>query len=872
LGKYILRYYLYAGQAYARVYHTFIITASSNADSGKDILECKSGINSCPREEVRYRDIAYALPFGITYGFLGTPTIYPCSLGTSNSVYLVQRSDTSCRVYKDNKFDDECEKAEGWMTVGRPGCMLTVAMKDFWQNFPKEFEVTPQAAIIHFWPAHNEEATHTAQNTSIRNLYPFWFAHEGKLLDFKMPTEVMIAFLADADRVPKETIADFLKDMTNGKQRSEEDYGLPVANALGLAKTHEMLLYFHTAGWEQAHARSMSRLFQSNPTAVCDPKWVCESGVFGSMAPRDPQKYPAIEHALDETIAGILRQQTHSRDYGMFNFGDAHHGTEGTERRWRSHRIWYNTHQGWPRWPWLQYARSGSKELFDYADRNARHVADVDHCHYTIPELSTNFYMLHDNPGDRPWGKLVGGICDYKGIVHWASGSRLCYNSTADSMLHHYYFTGDERSRSTAMEHGAALLEDGRPYAGREGAGRATSACELYFYTWDNDYLEFLERTIDCILKTQNADGEFSGTWENFSPFLQRYVELTQSRRGMSAMIKWSDSSSIKNESIAINIRSYAYLYSRDIKHLRKAVCSVYNDFVGSQYLGEDTLFRGSGPGADMNMYPSYFLQEVPYYLYAVTRHGAEPEPEPVKSAKIRVFSTEKISGKEMNVCHVRLRQKEDKPFKLEVSLQLSALVDGSQHARDLTNCLAEIAGQGQKPINALCTKTELGYYFHTAFFELAVPEDGVLEYNLRICAPPQKAGLFIPVPFTAGNQDLQEVYVNPQPHAWEIHAFGYRFYFDLPEGTKSFRIGYYNYGFQVFDPGGKVAFRDIYLNCNNPGGGQRWAECPVTGSTKGWSFSFGWNRVGPLECSPAQPQKPFCFSPAPEKYFTPSW
>jgi hypothetical protein len=159
LGKYILRYYLYAGLPYARVYHTFIITASSNADTGGS------------KEEVRYRDIAYALPFSSSFCFLGTPTIYPCMLGKSNSVYLVQRSDTSCRVYKGGKFDDECEKAEGWMSVGRPGGMLTVAMKDFWQNYPKEYEVTPQAAIIHFWPAHNEEVIHTAQNTSIRNVY-----------------------------------------------------------------------------------------------------------------------------------------------------------------------------------------------------------------------------------------------------------------------------------------------------------------------------------------------------------------------------------------------------------------------------------------------------------------------------------------------------------------------------------------------------------------------------------------------------------------------------------------------------------------------------------------------------------------------------
>ena len=59
------------------------------------------------------------------------------------------------------------------------------------------------------------------------------------------------------------------------------------------------------------------------------------------------------------------------------------------------------------------------------------------------------------------------------------------------------YSQGDERSLTTALEHGRALIESRRALQHREGSGRTTSACELYFNSWDNDYLDFIERTVD---------------------------------------------------------------------------------------------------------------------------------------------------------------------------------------------------------------------------------------------------------------------------------------------------------------------------------------------------------------------------------------
>src|SRR6185503_11328214 len=244
---------------------------------------------------------------------------------------------------------------------------------------------------------------------------------------------------------------------------------------------------------------STAMVFQANPTAMCDPRWVCDSKALGEIGARDPEKLPQLERAIDGTIQSIMRQNVEDRDYGMWNFGDAHHIWSFGNRSITLHRTWRATHHNWPRWPWLQYARSANKDYFDYACRNARHVADISHCHYTDEEFSKLGY---------PRGKIVGGICDYKGFAHWAAGDRvLDYNSVSDTMLQHYYFTGERPSLDMAIAHGKALLVQNKTSISREGSGQLTSLVELYYRTWDNDVLDLMERQVDKYVTSQKEDG-----------------------------------------------------------------------------------------------------------------------------------------------------------------------------------------------------------------------------------------------------------------------------------------------------------------------------------------------------------------------------
>lgn len=819
-GRFILRFTAYAGQPWVKVSHTLIVTSGSNpAVAG--LAGDAQGVEPC-----LYRDIGYALPLAVNTAVFGTPRIHVETLaGAEDRAWLWQRDDRTGALYRNGVLVDEFGRAEGWMTAGTPGGRVSVSVRDFWQNFPKELEARRDGVRVHFWPAHGGEPLHGGTNLALRTVHQNWFVHEGRELDFAIPEEVMDLVLADTGK------------------GSEESIGAPAANALGLAKTHELLLHVHAPSWEDAHARAVGRQFQANPTVACAPEWVCGTKVFGHMLPRSPERFPVVEEAVDRTVAQIFRQSEADRDYGMFNFGDAHHNWNWLERRWNLHRIWRNTHHGWARWPWLLYARSGSKALFDWADRNARHVADIDHCHHA-PEAYRKL----------PWpqGKLPGGICDYKGFVHWASGSRLGYNSSADALLNHHYFTGDPRSLETALEHGRALLENGRAQPHREGSGRLTSAIALYLHTWDNAYLDFIERTLERLLSTQAEDGAFP-QWEDFAPFLQRYVELTDSPLAREAMVRWARCRAAwrtprRLYTAAVGVLAHGTLYSGDPGPLRRAAHFVA-DAVQNLYFGGDPLYEGMIIPAANNLDQSYFLQWIPYYLYAADRNGGEPEPAAPDRTWLRTYAQgaaaapvleawqalgAPVPEKGLYQWTAKLRQGGEGAFTLRIELA------GGAGQRFLAQ--VEAAGRAGAVFADLAFPANAA----TGVLTLPVPEDRAADYTLRIYS----GGNFrVLAPTSDGVEGMREVY--PVFDGGMALGDGLRWHFDLPEGAERVMLGYRGRAAParvvLFGPGGERVAEDTWIGGNAlDSGGLRHLSGAVGGrDRRGWSFAF-WGTASP--------------------------
>lgn len=822
LGKYVLHMTAYRGLPWLAVDHTFIITEDT--------------------DKVQYRDIGYAFPVRSERGVFGTARVTPFRLdpsGKDPSAYLLQRDYRNSIVSANGQFLDEFGQTEGWVSNAHWSGGTTLSVRDFWQQFPKEIEVTPQHMIAHAWPAHNGTPAHGPENISFQNLHKFWFAHEGELLNFKPPQSLV-------DLVAKE----------------DPGYAASMAkvNAIGLAKTHDLLLHFHGANWEQARARSVNAAFQFDALVVVDPEWVAASGVFGPMAARDPQRYDAEEQALDGMMQSVFRQAEEDRDYGMFNLGNAHHNWVLTERRWHMHRLWRATHQHWPRWPWIQYARSGNKEVLDYARRNARHVADISHAHYTNAEFAAAGY---------PRGKIVGGICDYKGLVHWSAGNRLCYNSVGDALLYSYYMTGDHRSLATALEHADALIQDGQAQVGREGSARTASAVALYLHTWDNDLLDFAKRHIDGFENDQLDDGRFgkSSAVTTWSPQFQRYYELTRDPRALQMLRRLHDwvlespwerlSVMMRGESTRgiVDNLSWLYLQTGEEKYLRAAAWRE-RLFSKTSYDGDDWRFRGANT-ADDGLQWSWHLCDAPTYLAALNKHGGRIEPLdlPLRHG-VSSFDRETIDGEVWYTLHARIRQQTDVPFTIEISEALRGRV------LDLR------AIDGDTAITVEAKVTEDG---RSERLFLEVPSDLSLEYAVRLRA---RKDFWLDLPLVRTPTDTKEVYAFGMGGGLHVYG-GPQYWLDLPEGAQRFVSLYQGDSFittvRVTDGSGNVVHDNTFNGAN--GGGS--FNLPVTGGVKGWSFQIVGNHGrgrGTILRPTVQPDKPqLWFSIAPEKCFTPA-
>jgi len=585
LGRYVTRIHAYAGRPFLRVFHTFIITADSR--------------------RVRYRDIALESRLaGAARATVGLDNGKTCE--GKGDFSLVQDAWNHCFV-RGVAPQVEGKEGDGWIRTDGARTGLTLYVRDFQQNYPKELELTGDRVIAHFWPAHNSPRKHTLANTDLSNLHMLYFAHEGEELNFAIPPDYKTKF-----------------------NRSNECYYIEsatqCANAMGIGKTHEMLYLFHPADAEPASVRTACAAFQQGAACLASPEWVCASEAMdGSMPmhPHDPKRFPEMEWALSAMFDWERRAQEHTHDYGMWIYGDAHDTWLPETKCWRVHRTWINTHHGSPRLPWLLYARSGDPKYLTYARRKAYRCMDLAFCHYSTPEFEGIAY---------PGQKIRGALTDYKGLVPWSAGGRLFdYNCMTDFLLYAFYLTGDRRGLDVMQEWVDGVVERfQRPSAHRTGSGVIASALAAYQHTWDHRLLGIMEKFINAKLASQLENGGIPG-WTEYAPWLSRLHRFTGRRDTERSLERLCES---KVRSMEENARPYrqhfwpvaygCHVFGRE-RYLA-AQTGMMRVMLDSMYRVPGDFYDGFWSSAT-SYRNGYLSQEMPFFLYALVRHGKPVKP-----------------------------------------------------------------------------------------------------------------------------------------------------------------------------------------------------------------------------------------------------
>lgn len=259
-------------------------------------------------------------------------------------------------------------------------------------------------------------------------------------------------------------------------------------NWMGMAKTHDTLLYFHAGDAASARAEQVALGHIHEIFAACEPAYYCATRAYGRQritpAVQDGKQ---VHPEFDAMAAGGLNRERkikagfyHFRetedDYGYFNFGDFLVG---------------------PYWGQLEYDpaycmveqfyRTGETKYLEFSAECARHNFDMDFTHTYTPESSNYPQREHDKRGSHFAGEDSHG--------QWNTNTDPGHVFIA-GLANYWYLTGDPRAKDVLYWSFPVYIGEDWYRIGGGGTWRylggyfLTVMTYAYELTWDDRYIE----------------------------------------------------------------------------------------------------------------------------------------------------------------------------------------------------------------------------------------------------------------------------------------------------------------------------------------------------------------------------------------------
>ena len=581
-----------AGQAAIDVAQRTIITYDTDKQKLADL-----GFAVRTAETARY---AFGVDGKALSGEMPAPVVDPKTkkAGPAPTVWMLQDRWNHCRLVNAAPQAAEGAKSDGWALASGKAGVAAVALRNVWQLYPKELEVARDALSVHFWPAHGAQTYTEQEELEHRNLYKFFYCHQGRYLDLKFPQKYYEGARAVC-----------------GPMLEQQDVNAIAANGQGLAISNDFQLTVQSALPPEAAARSAA-LYQRNPHAIADPAWNGRTEAEGRFAAADPKRFANVEKALDMGY----RQNTTTPDilaeYGMWIWPDTHNNWSPVAKLPEWHRIWNLSHYQNVWEGWLLYLRSGSVWTLDWARNNTAHYMDVGTVNY-------------DDPLHRLQGHIKGAMYHTKGLLPWGSPihDQECGDDyvecgahfiNPDAFIISYLVMGDRRGLELMRAWGRSLDRVALPpERSREQAVTIGELFSYYTTTWDPQALVHLsDLTSEYLSQSCRANG--FGFYH--SQYIRRYWELTRDP----ALRRWTE------EAWASGIRAYQvaalmYEWTGDRKYLTEMMPGIST--LGQLFYDnpQDPL-HGYGPRLG-DLGSGRFAQRAPYFLQACLDAGIEAIP-----------------------------------------------------------------------------------------------------------------------------------------------------------------------------------------------------------------------------------------------------
>jgi len=257
---------------------------------------------------------------------------------------------------------------------------------------------------------------------------------------------------------------------------------------MGMARTHEVGLYFHAGDAESSGAADAALAHIGGLHAICEPRRYCSTGAYGHrlLTPADRPEGPVFDN-YDEYLAKALNRPLDIPDgfhyfrqredgYGYFNFGDFLVGP------------YWGCQEYDPAYCMLQqFYRTGELDYLEFAAETARCAYDVLYSHSYTPETSNYPQRSHDKSGSHFLGEDSHGQRQMNtdpGHVFLAG------------LANYWFLTGDRRARDVIFWSLPVYLGDDWYRISGGGTWRYlggylfTVFVYAYELTWDERYVE----------------------------------------------------------------------------------------------------------------------------------------------------------------------------------------------------------------------------------------------------------------------------------------------------------------------------------------------------------------------------------------------
>ncbi len=355
----------------------------------------------------------------------------------------------------------------------------------------------------------------------------------------------------------------------------------------GVARTHEVRLFFHAGQPDVKELHSVFAGLQRPLRPFAPPKWYCrdtqclgdycEAGgpeLYGPFAKKVAQFDAAFELANRRNEAfhdARTLKGVETDSYGFLGYGDSVHYVWTPNVNVPENIAWDGNYYGYPHMMCVQFLRTGNPEYFDNFEAHTQHVADVHVVHYT-PRTHLIGGCRYCPPTDHVRIDPTNSG-DYKTAKVYISD--LFNHHKVAEIIERWYLLRDHRSRDVAqmvLDYCYRWTYADNDYGQPRGPGTIMDFCyQGYMLTGER---KWMARAAHVLQVHRGRDLNLSFQAGIFLEGMRRYYEMSGDEEALNYIRQSCDRliAGNKKGGVTAQAHSFMYLKTGDPKYLQAAL------------------------------------------------------------------------------------------------------------------------------------------------------------------------------------------------------------------------------------------------------------------------------------------------------------